>query len=391
MNTPIKIILLLLFIFIGCKKPFSPAITSTNNSYLVVEGVINSGADSTIIKLSRSIKLDNTKAVFESGAGVYVESDANQKYSLKEGPTGNYTAVGLNLSATGKYRLHIVTHNNEEYVSEFTDNKITPAIDSINYNNRPNGIQVSINTHDENSKTRYYRWDFDETWTYNSYIVSFYQYINHQVVPRTVDSMFNVCYRHATPSNSIFLATSDRLAKDVIYQAPLNYVDASTGKLSHVYSILVKQYALTQEAFNYWQNLKKNTEQLGTVFDAQPSTTGGNLHCVTNPSEPILGYVSVSTITTKRIFVQGRNLPFYVYGYIGPPSPFECKEGYVSLTPSATFTARIEKALANRDSTLTLDSSDQSTGARLGYYYAYSPCVDCRLLGGTTIKPSYWP
>lgn len=391
MNTPIKIILLLLFIFIGCKKPFSPAIVATNVGYLVVEGVINSGADSTIIKLSRTVKLSNNKIIIESGANAYVESDNNQKYMLAEKPVGVYTKVGLNLSTTQKYRLHIITANKNEYVSEFTENKITPLIDSITYSNRPSGIQVNINTHDNSNNTRYYRWDFDETWTYYSYLPSYYQYINHQIVARIPDSAFNVCYRHATPSNSVFVATSDRLAKDEIYQSPLNYVDGSTGKLSHVYSILVKQYALTKEAFNYWQLLKKNTEQLGTIFDAQPSTTGGNLHCVTNPSEPVIGYISVSTITTKRIFVAGSSLPFYVYGYIGPPYSFECKEGAVFIAPAATFTSRIEHALANGDSILTIDISALGTGVRVGYHYAYSRCVDCRLLGGTNKKPSYWP
>ncbi len=391
MNTNTKLILLLLFIFTACEKPFAPAIVATNVGYLVVEGVINSGADSTIIKLSRTVKLSNNKVMTESGANVYVESDNNQKYPLAEKPVGVYTAVGLNLPTTGKYRLHIVTANKNEYVSEFTENKITPAVDSITYSNRPSGIQVNINTHDDNNNTRYYRWDFDETWTYYSYLQSFYQYVNHQVAGRTPDSLINVCYRHATPSNSIFVATSDQLAKDVISGSPLNYVAASTGKLSHVYSILVKQYALTQDAFNYWQLLKKNTEQLGTIFDAQPSTTGGNLHCVTNPSEPVIGYISISTITTKRIFVAGSSLPFYVYGYIGPPYSFECKEGAVFIAPAATFTSRIEHALANGDSILTNDISELGTGVRVGYHYAYSRCVDCRLLGGTNIKPSYWP
>lgn len=234
MNTRTKFILLLFLILTSCKKPFAPTVVSVNVGYLVVEGVINSGADSIIIKLSRTVKLSNNKVMTESGANVYVESDNNQKYLLAEKPVGVYTAVGLNLSTTGKYMLHIITANKNEYISEFTENKTTPAIDSITYSNRPSGIQININTHDNSNNTHYYRWDFDETWTYYSYLQSFLQYVNHQVVARTPDSLINVCYRHATPSNSIFVATSDRLAKDEIYQSPLNYVDGSTGKLSHI-------------------------------------------------------------------------------------------------------------------------------------------------------------
>jgi hypothetical protein len=39
----------------GCKKPFNPIVLSTSNSYLVVEGMINSGSDSTFIKLSHTV------------------------------------------------------------------------------------------------------------------------------------------------------------------------------------------------------------------------------------------------------------------------------------------------------------------------------------------------
>ena len=59
------------FLIIGnaCRKPYSPPITTANVNYLVVEGVINSGADSTIIKLSRTTPLSNgNKIVIETGA-----------------------------------------------------------------------------------------------------------------------------------------------------------------------------------------------------------------------------------------------------------------------------------------------------------------------------------
>ncbi|MFI5161523.1 MAG: hypothetical protein ACHQHN_09605, partial [Sphingobacteriales bacterium] len=49
----------ILIAFINCRKPYQPAIVSVNHNYLVVEGVINSGSDSTFIKLSHTVKLDS--------------------------------------------------------------------------------------------------------------------------------------------------------------------------------------------------------------------------------------------------------------------------------------------------------------------------------------------
>ncbi len=51
-------ILLFLFaaiiIYDSCKKPFSPEINEVDRNILVVDGLINAGSDSTIIKISRT-------------------------------------------------------------------------------------------------------------------------------------------------------------------------------------------------------------------------------------------------------------------------------------------------------------------------------------------------
>ena len=93
----------------------------------------------------------------------------------------------------------------------------------------------------------------------------------------------NVCYVYGgPPSNSIFIASS-HLAQGAISKAPPGYVAPSIGKLAQVYSLSVKQYALTANAYTFWNLLKTNTEQLGTIFDAQPSSSVSNIHAVSNP------------------------------------------------------------------------------------------------------------
>ncbi len=57
------------------------------------------------------------------------------------------------------------------------------------------------------------------------------------------------------------------------------------------------------------KKLKNNTEQLGSIFDAQPSETGGNLHCKTDPTEQVIGFIGCSSQTQKRIFINRYELP----------------------------------------------------------------------------------
>ncbi|MGZ3819548.1 MAG: DUF4249 domain-containing protein, partial [Mucilaginibacter sp.] len=275
MRKVISIIILMSAIAEGCKKPYTPAIVAINNNYLVVEGLINSGSDSTFIKLSRTVKLSSQSTLNpELNAIVSVESDQNISYSLQGDSTGTYSSAPLNLSPNSKYRLRIKTSNNKEYLSDFMATKDTPDIDSIAYRIQNNGLQFYVNTHDPQNHTTYYRWDFTETFKYVSFHRSFYK-LGDDGFPafrygyRTYDNIYE-CYK-TNQSHQVLLGSTAKLGKDVIYMYPINFVTAESGKISFGYSFLLREYALTQDAFNYWQDLKKNTEQLGSVFDAQPT------------------------------------------------------------------------------------------------------------------------
>ena len=73
----------LLLTLVCCKKPYNPPASSTPDSYLVVEGFINSGNDSTVIKISKTVRLTNKTAVNPVlGATVTVEGEHDVVYNL---------------------------------------------------------------------------------------------------------------------------------------------------------------------------------------------------------------------------------------------------------------------------------------------------------------------
>lgn len=373
-----------------CKKPFNPVLVQTNANILVVEGTINTGADTTFIKLSRTVKIDSTTTKPETGATLAVQGDDNSSYALSPYITaGTYFVAGLNLPTSHKYRLDIHTADGHEYQSDYVENKITPPIDSMNYVQLGQGVQLYISSHDPKNNTRYYRWDYDETWSYYSAEPTQLIWRNGEVEYLSADEMYHECYKFATPSNSIYVGSSAKLAQDVLYKAPLAYVYASSGKLAHIYSILVRQYALTSDAYSYWENLQKNTQSLGSIFDAQPSTIAGNIHGVTDTKEVVIGYVSASTITTFRYFIQGRDLTNLATP--NPPSVCTGGLGVIPVDPEATLNERMHATLDHPDTLLVNEQTNTLTGKITGYIYAPAICVDCRLAGGTNHAPSYWP
>ena len=124
-----SLLLLIIISFVNCKKPYNPPVITTPNNYLVIEGEINSGADSTFIKLSRTVNISSKiSSKPELSAIVTVEGDQNTSYSLIETGNGNYACAGLNLDATHKYRLDIKTANGEEYQSDYVQVLNSPLL-----------------------------------------------------------------------------------------------------------------------------------------------------------------------------------------------------------------------------------------------------------------------
>jgi hypothetical protein len=265
-----------------------------------------------------------------------------------------------------------------KYDSDLIKPKPNPPIDSIGFTAKPDFLQIYVNAHDPNNATRYYRWEYQETWQFHAKYASDYVsdektglYLRQQQIYQ--------CFGN-NPSTTIVLGSTARLKEDVIYQNPVTEIPSTSEKLETKYSILLKQYALTEEEFNFWQNLKKNTEQLGSVFDPQPSTSGGNMHCTSDPKIPVIGYIGATNIQQKRIFISNTQVPpawFPDYPYAG------CKMDTVENADVA-FTLIYPPIVY-----LATHKWLNNFGQEKGFYYTTPECADCTLRGNTA-QPDFW-
>src|ERR1700722_17822099 len=111
-----KTCVLVILAFVACRKAYNPPVVAANANYLVVEGIINTGSDSTIFNLSRTVNIkQKIVANPELNANVAVESDNNVVYPLQTAGNGKYVSPGLNLDNTRKYRLRINTADGKTY------------------------------------------------------------------------------------------------------------------------------------------------------------------------------------------------------------------------------------------------------------------------------------
>jgi hypothetical protein len=408
------LLLIMPAILFGCRKAYDPPAIKQFSSLLVVEGDIESGTDSTIIKISHTVKLSSQTTLNpEQNAQVAVESDQNTSYQLTEIKPGTYAIAGMTLDKSRQYRLDIRTAAGKQYVSDLMPVLDSPPIDSLHWdlNGSPlygTGVNIYASTHDASNKVRYFRWDYAETWEFHSYTESYFKSNGDSVLTRDLvnDNIYQ-CWKSDT-SSATLIASDAQLSQSVIINSPIAFVHSADEKVSVEYSILVKQHALTAAAYSFYSTLKKNTEQIGSIFDAQPSELKGNIHNADDPSEPVLGYVSVGGVSSTRIFINRRKLPdgnpawtpvtYYTLNAAcmlatDPENPKKSCCYFVSYDTYGNFLNQVHQYIdyniSHNGIPLTPVDAIVVHGVLLGYSAAIPECVDCTLRG-TNKKPAFW-
>ena len=372
-----KKIVWIIILFAGCIEPYMPTEIKSADAILVIDGHIDINSKSSI-QLTRSQNLNENGEVEKvTGANVLLENEGGLTYLLTEESNGIYSLPPQTIEPV-KHRLVVKTNDKKEYASEFVEIKNSPLIDSVSWElSSELGVDISVSTHDTDGSTGYYWWKYEETWIYSSTYWSSYVYNDDtHVIDYRTENIFS-CWQSQS-SSDIIIASSSRLSDNIISKFPLASMEQRDPRLRYVYSINVKQFAITEEAHSYWKELKKTTEDLGTLFSPMPSQITGNFTCISNPEEIVLGYFSIGKSNEKRIFIDSKQLP-QPETYDIPFMP--CSLTRLELSNVPTFNSKAYSVV---------DAISQGTTI-IAYTYSTIPCADCRTAGGTNVKPDFWP
>ena len=372
-------LLMLTLLVYACVEPYDPPLRSEDVNLLVVDGFLNATEDRALVKLTRTLPVGSTDAIpAESGAVVWIEDDQGTAFLITETSPGRYEGNVPGAGTNAQYRLLIRTGRNREYASELVHILETPPIDSITYSGDPDGVQFEVNMHDPFGTSRNYRWTFEETYEYKARFNSQYMFEGEDLVIRRPDQSIYTCWR-TDPSTDIIVGTTKHLKTSIVSKFPITFVPKESPKISVEYSLLLRQQALTDEAYDYWLNLERTTEHLGGLFDPLPSEVKGNLRSVTDPSETVIGFFDAATVQQQRIFVKRNELP-----------------------PELTLVSRYNTACeldtipvgeisqVYKPTTFIVDAVYGMGPFITGYTSSVRSCVDCTTSGGTTEKPSFW-
>ncbi|MDP4222199.1 MAG: DUF4249 domain-containing protein [Bacteroidota bacterium] len=299
----IIVVLILILIGASCITKFIPE-TNEDKNMLVVEGLITDHPEDNVVKLSLSMPLGgraNIKPL--KGCTVTVTDDKGNLYYFTETSTAGTYKSGMQGITGRKYTLHVITRDiltkNYSYYSLPMEMQPVPLIDSVFYEKvtiaektteRPKleGCQVYLNTHDPAGECKYYRWDFNETWEFR--------------LPFGYPKN-NTCWI-SDNSSAINIKNASLMSEDRINRLPIRYISNETDRLKVRYSILINQYSLNMDEFGYWEKMQNVMQDVGGLYDIIPAFVPGNVFCVEDPAEKVLGYFSVSAKTSKRIFIK---------------------------------------------------------------------------------------
>jgi hypothetical protein len=343
----------------------------------VISGFINASNKSAIVNLSRSLQISDYRTVpAETKATVTIENSAGREYLLAETKDGTYEGTNMSLDAAAHYTLHVRTKAGESFSSDEIDLLPAPILDSVSWAPASTGINWYVSGHASEKSTRYYRWIFDETFEYNVQYWSDYKKVNQLPVFRTPDEWVYTCYS-SYPSTNVLVGSTKQLAQDAVSMFKIHFVPKGSIKLSHHYRMTVQQTSITEQEYEFWQQIKKTTETLGGLFDPIPGTVRGNVHNDDDESDLVLGYFSGGFVQEKIKYIKFLDMPGDLR--VIDPLNFDCGGRMLFLNQLTDI---------HQDEVYV-----QQVGTPVyGYFVANEKCANCKsLFGGTNVKPEDWP
>lgn len=386
----------------GCTEQYLLQ-TSTFDEALVVEGTITNEFQQQQIRISRTFRFEQTDPVNESGATVTVSDDAGNSYAFEANDGKYLSAIPFRAEPGRTYRLDITTAEGKTYSSSGQKlgvvNEMQSVVPTVQVKNGEKGVAIIVNSFDQQRNSKYYRYEYEETykviapeWSPEKAILlpplegSAHAEIG--IVPRDSGET-RTCYGTNRSTDIIQTSTvglqEDRVAFPVRFISTQNYI------ITHRYSILVRQYIQSLEAYTFYRTMKQLSSSGSSILSQnQPGFFYGNIKCESNPQEKVVGFFEVSSVSSKRIFFNYTDLfpndPL-------PPYAADCtlrRFGFcfIDTNPDCKGAALLS-IIGSNDLLYAGDFPNTEGGSYQVYMMVPPACGDCTKISSNVIPP-FW-
>lgn len=420
----------------SCVEPFEFEVRAAEN-VLVVEATISDELTKQQVIVSRAANLEEIISYAneylvglpyrpvadsivnpERNARVVVNDDQGNVFSFSEATAGIYESdIAFAAQQGVNYQLQITSSANENYESTMISPSGKSQINAIYAERTTNasgdeGMAIYLDGSDVSRTADYFRYTYEETykivaprWTSREFeiIRERTEFTNDGTpLPPAVNLLERsqeeqVCFK-TVASDNINIVSTLILDQPVVERNSIRFINRNDNIMSHRYSILIKQYVQSNDAYAYYQNLDNFTKSESVFSEIQPGFLEGNLKAA-NDDKVVVGYFDVASVSQKRLFFNyadffpGEALPERYFFDVncdritspiigdpaldGPPPPFP------GACPQALI-PQIRLDLVNYVS----DNGDPGI-CEGPYWVTPSICGDCTVIG-SNIVPDFW-
>jgi len=365
---------------------------------LVIEATITNEEKTQTILLSRTFMFEEEGPLAEQNAEVTV-TGGGVTYNFNETTPGIYTSdqtfgAVINID----YQLTIRTSNGRVYTSTIAQLPQSSSqfenvfADRITNDNDEDGISISVDSFDPDRNSNYYRFKYEETfkiiaplWRNVDIIVTNDEWPDCDFGFEDKTEEQEICYGTQN-SNTFVLATTTSFGEDRLTRFPVRFLNNNNYIISHRYSILVKQFIISREAFTYFETLNNLSGEESLFSQSQPGFLPGNIKSQADENELVIGFFDVSVVSENRLFFNYSD--FYPNNPL-PPYINACELISPSLLTTGEGTScPLINVIKQQAFKYVRDNTNPDDGEG-PVYLADTVCGDCRELG-SVIPPDFW-
>lgn len=357
----------------SCIYPYNPKLENQPDRIVIVDGNIMVGGISTI-KLDYLTPI-NSSAVAKPMGRAWVEDNLGKTYASWGGINAIGNSFSIQTADTGgaeQFRA-VVEVDGNTYVSEWQTPADAPEITAIDFTADATTVYVTMDVKPGSGSSGYIGFLCEETWEFHSEICPEY-YINTNTW--TYDTFmtgyqYYWCWR-SSGSQQVSLVDYTDLEGDVIGKIPVKRFLRTDSRNHKRYSILIKAFSISKEAYDYNKRTQEISDIGGSLFTPDPGTLPSNLSCTTDPEQEVMGMVLAGKIGTKRTFIGNEYLQERVPStseFVHVPED-EMEVWYYNKNYRPAYIITI--------------------GDVMDMGWVPHRCINCIEAGGTQTRPDFW-
>lgn len=327
----VLIIISLLALVSSCEDYYVPNIDE-KESFLVVQGMLTDKEEYVEIMLFRTAPFGKSSYLgIERGAKVTIKSNGGKDYATEEFDGGVYRTIEkVKAQKNIGYYLEIKTIDGETYASENEFLEASPAIKTIELlENEKKDIVVEYDGTQRSEIERGLQFSIapEPVEIENVGCLYLWEALSNYLVVAEYDTLiygnqlamthYYYCWRHKASSTFVTynLINSNTLNDPPMFDinfcpyklfnpSPLDTSQYGTRILSAMVSsgyYRARQYTMQKDHIKFWENVYKQSEAKGKLFDPVDAQIVGNVRCTSDSLKLALGYFQVAGYSEKTV------------------------------------------------------------------------------------------